>query len=240
MRPAAVFRVLGQSMVYPSLNRIREGAVLPLQSWIEILLIEPIAVRVVWLILRVAPGVTPNMVTGISFFCALFAASLFLQGDYLLAALVYQLYSVLDNADGILARATDRCSRFGGAFDGLVNVSAYVINLGALFLSIGDERFGSFVLVGLFAAWALHLDIGQSLARPVDAVAASVVPDDEGFLSRNRLLYPLSFPDRHFILFAVGPLSGAVVACGCLVLAVEVASLLLKFRRLRGLDGRDP
>ena len=221
-----------QSVAFPSISQIKDRAALPLQSWIEIILIEPIALRLVWLILRVAPGTTPNLVTAGSLVCAVAAAGFFLLGDYLLAAVILQLHTVLDNADGILARATGRTSRLGGALDGLVNSTAYALNLGALFLSLGDDWMTRVVGVTLFVVWALHMEIGGHLDRPERSVWASIVPDERSWLRRNRLLYPLSFPDRHFILFVIGPLSGFALFCGCAVLLVEAASLLVKFRRL--------
>ena len=172
------------------------------------------------------------MVTAGSLVFAVVSAGLFLRGDYLLAALFLQLHTVLDNADGILARATDRTSRLGGALDGLVNSTAYALNLGALFLSLGDDWMTRVVGVSLFVVWALHMEIGGNLDRPERSVWASIVPDESSWLRRNRLLYPLSFPDRHFLLFVVGPLSGFAVLCGCAVLLVEAVSLLVKFRRL--------
>lgn len=222
----------------PTIRQIEQNALHPLQSWVDIFLIEPIAVRVVWLLLRWAPRTTPNMVTGSSFLCAVLSAFFFFHTEYLLGALVYQLFYVLDNVDGILARFTKQTSRLGASLDGLNNVAAYGLNLSALFLGIAEDPMIRLVWAALLVIWALHLEMGKSLGKPENAVWANFVPSQDSLLRRNRLLFPLSFPDRHFLLFVVGPLAGLTIVCGFVVLALDVVSLLVKVYRLSSDNGK--
>ena len=222
----------------PSIDDIKRNALLPLQSWWDVLVAERLAVWLVWLILRVMPGLSPNAVTAASLLSALASAYCFLQAEYVCGALLYQLSYVLDNVDGILARFTGTTSALGGIADRLVNIAAYSLNVAALFLGFEGDAFGPAVGIALLLVYILHLAVARDLAKPDDRVWANVVPSGGSFLARNRLLYPLSFPDRHAILFVAGPLTGWIVVSGLLVLFVEVASLAGKLRRLY-VDYRD-
>ena len=216
----------------PTIADIRRKALLPLQAWWDVFVIEPVAICLAWLLVRLWPGLTPNAVTGLSLLVAVAAACLFWTGAYLWAALAYQLYYVLDNLDGILARLTDRTSTLGGRLDGLTNILAYGLNVAGLFLGMAGNAAAAQVGALLLVVFILHLGIGRVLDKPEAATWANVVPPQSAVLRRHRLLYPLSFPDRHAILFLFGPLSGFAVAAGLFILAVELASLLAKTRRM--------
>ena len=65
-------------------------------------------------------GVTPNGLTFFSFFFGLLAAFFFSRGEYvyfILGGISIQLSSIVDCADGMLARSKDMCSDYGAHLD---------------------------------------------------------------------------------------------------------------------------
>lgn len=62
-------------------------------------------------------GLTPNMVTGVSFVLMLLACWLFAEGQFALGLAAGWVMTFLDTVDGKLARVTVRSSRFGHLFD---------------------------------------------------------------------------------------------------------------------------
>jgi len=68
--------------------------------------------------------VTPNGLTFFSFFLGLLAAFFLSRGEYLyfvLGGISVQLSSILDSADGMLARAKNMCSEYGAYLDLLLD-----------------------------------------------------------------------------------------------------------------------
>jgi phosphatidylglycerophosphate synthase len=64
--------------------------------------------------------VTPNQLTWVSAFMGWISAALFAQGEpasFVAAGLAAQLSSIVDGADGMLARARGQCSEFGSHLD---------------------------------------------------------------------------------------------------------------------------
>ena len=85
---------------------------------VERYLTRPLASLVVRLIWRTR--ITPNQVTVLSFLTGIVAASIFLRGTrqaFLVAGLVTWLASILDCADGMLARARNQQTRYGAYLD---------------------------------------------------------------------------------------------------------------------------
>lgn len=65
-------------------------------------------------------GVTPNGLTFFSFFLGLLAAFFFSRGEYvyfILGGISIQFSSIVDCADGMLARSKDMCSDYGAHLD---------------------------------------------------------------------------------------------------------------------------
>jgi phosphatidylglycerophosphate synthase len=107
--------------------------------------------------------ITPNGLTYFSFFLGLAGAFLFSRGEYLyflLGGVAVQLASIIDCADGMLARAKDMCSDFGSHLDLLLDrISDFVIMVG---ISAGCYFFYQdiiLLLLGLFAAGLYQLQI---------------------------------------------------------------------------------
>jgi phosphatidylglycerophosphate synthase len=107
--------------------------------------------------------VTPNGLTYFSFLLGITGAFFFSRGEYLyfvLGGAFAQLASIVDCADGMLARAKDMCSDFGSHLDLLLDrISDFFIMVG---ISAGCYFFFKdigLLLLGLFAAGLYQLQI---------------------------------------------------------------------------------
>jgi phosphatidylglycerophosphate synthase len=93
----------------PFLNKIK---------FIDLYLNRPVASLVVRAVYKTS--ITPNDLTYISFFLGLLGAFFFTRGEYLyfiLGGISAQLCSIVDGADGMLARAKNMCSDYGSHLD---------------------------------------------------------------------------------------------------------------------------
>jgi len=100
--------------------------------------------------------VTPNGLTYFSFFLGLLAAFFFSRGEYLyfiLGGIFIQFSSIVDCADGMLARSKDMCSEYGSHLDLFLD---RIIDFAAIVtISVGiSTAFNnkSLLILGLFTA----------------------------------------------------------------------------------------
>lgn len=112
----------------PFINKIK---------FVDIYLNRPVASLVVRAVYKTS--ITPNDLTYISFFLGILGAFFFTRGEYLyfiLGGAAAQLCSIVDGADGMLARAKNMCSDYGSYLDlfldRIIDFSLFVgISLGA-------------------------------------------------------------------------------------------------------------
>jgi len=93
----------------PFINKIK---------FIDIYLNRPVASLIVRAVYKTS--ITPNDLTYISFFLGILGAFFFTRGEYLyfiLGGISAQLCSIVDGADGMLARAKNMCSDYGSHLD---------------------------------------------------------------------------------------------------------------------------
>jgi len=79
---------------------------------------RPIASLIVRMVFK--SSVTPNGLTFVSFFIGLLGAYFFSRGqyiDFVIGGILAQLSSIVDGADGMLARAKNMCSEYGAHLD---------------------------------------------------------------------------------------------------------------------------
>lgn len=91
-------------------------------KFIDRYLNRPVAALIVRMVFNTR--ITPNGLTYISFFLGLAGAFFFSRGEYLyfiLGGVLAQLSSIVDGADGMLARAKDMCSAYGSHLDLLLD-----------------------------------------------------------------------------------------------------------------------
>jgi 1L-myo-inositol 1-phosphate cytidylyltransferase / CDP-L-myo-inositol myo-inositolphosphotransferase len=154
------------------------------------------------LLLRLAPGVSPNQVSALAFAVAIAAAAAFLLGQPVIGGLTVQLASVLDGCDGEIARLKKAESRFGSFFDAVLDRYAdtfLLVGAGYYAWSAGDQSvlFGPHwsalvVLVSILAASG-NLLVSYTSAKSVA---------DLGYRYRGRFIAAGRGRDlRLFVLF---------------------------------------
>ncbi|NJE02302.1 bifunctional L-myo-inositol-1-phosphate cytidylyltransferase/CDP-L-myo-inositol myo-inositolphosphotransferase [Thermococcus sp. JdF3] len=168
-----------------------------------------ISTRVSYLL---AEKVTPNEMTAVTFALGILSAFLTLV-NLPLAGILYQLSSILDGADGELARAQLRTSRFGGYIDSLLD--RYVDGAFLALLAYSTLRESLWYLVALLALLGSVM-VSYSTERFKAAYgedAYSSIPalrklpgkrDERIFLTMLFLLYPVEASVKAlFLLLAV-------------------------------------
>ncbi len=131
-------------------------------------------------VLALAPlGVPPPAVVLAGTATGLAAAFEIHRADFLAAALLLQVKTVLDNADGQLARATDRVTAFGRYLD---SESDLLVDV-ALFAALGDVTGKPWLALASFAALTLVLSIDfnmEFLYREAHGERAAPLPPPSG------------------------------------------------------------
>lgn len=156
------------------------------RSWLH-RLITPVVARVA------RTGVTPNQLTTLRLFTGLGAAGMFALGEGSFAAIgggLFVLSIVLDHADGVLARITNRTTRLGHIYDlcadAGVNALVFVgVGVGLRHGSLGVWALALGVVAGLAVA-AIFVMVARLEARanrgPLDWGWAGIDPDHALFL----------------------------------------------------------
>ena len=118
-------------------------------------------------------------------------ALLFLWGDYwssLVAALLYQLYSILDGCDGEIARAKGQESESGRRLDMWCDTAANILLV--LSVGVGLSRYGAlfYLFEGIAAALLILANEGWLAAREAAASASASDPLTQATYPRHREL----------------------------------------------------
>ena len=188
----------------------RDGAVAKVNRVLSGRVITP-------LLLSVAPGLRPDTVTVLAAVVGLSAVPAILAGWMLVAALAVQLASILDGADGEIARVAHRGSRFGAFLDPMLDrvVDGLVFSAAGLYLAV---QAGGGVAAGLLGVLATvgHLLVSYSTSR------AAL---DLGHRYEGRLLASGRGRDLRLLLLT-GGLVGSVVAAWALPVALGVVAAL--------------
>ena len=176
-----------------------------IRSFLSLTLINPTVALVA------KTGVSPNLVTVLSFLVGLVAAYLLAQGLFLVGALAVLLSGALDLLDGALARATGKVSPFGALLDSTLDrltEGAYLFGLLWFYLQGGS------VLEVLLIYLTL---LGSLLISYVRARSEGLgIQGDVGILARGERL----------VILALGLLLGRVtLALWVLVLLILVTFL---------------
>ena len=119
------------------------------------------------------------------------AAALIARGDWVAAAVLLQLVTILDNADGQLARARGQTSRLGRFLDTEVDLLAHL----AIFAALARVC-GGWVWLGL-AALVLVLSLDFNLSRPP---GTGREPSAGGAEAALELIYRLVFGWQDYLI----------------------------------------
>lgn len=203
-------------------------------AWWTVILVDPIAVRIVPALARA--GVSPFRVTVVAIAVGLLAAAAF-AADWLVAgALLFQLSFLIDCLDGKLARVTRRSSAMGAELDSLGDLVVTTSCISALAIVTATARWQIAVGVVAGAGYLIsaYLKEGRlhryGRTQPVfDQIQAGKVG---GWFARHRL-YPMpTNPDVISLLLTVSPL---VEAAGWRVVpgTMSVAAAFFTLHALR-------
>ena len=188
----------------------RDGAVAKVNRVLSGRVITP-------LLLSVAPGLRPDTVTVLAAVVGLSAVPAILAGWVLVAALAVQLASILDGADGEIARVAHRGSRFGAFLDPMLDrvVDGLVFSAAGLYLAV---QVGGGVAAGLLGVLATvgHLLVSYSTSR------AAL---DLGHRYEGRLLASGRGRDLRLLILTAG-LAGSAGAAWALPVALGVVAAL--------------
>ena len=220
----------------------------PVDSWWTVAVIDPLALRVLPLLLR-SPRITPNAVTGLAFVVGIGAVAGFATGRWVLGALLYEARFFLDCLDGKIARVKRLSSPAGAMFDRLADAFSIPAAYAAIGLALAadghlPDRLALLVPCAALAVTGVEavLELVRAKAPPV--TAASEPPGASGGITgwarRHRLtLRPWTVEVETLGLF-LGPLLLRGDALGALQLglvgayaAFVVVDLVLIFRATR-------
>ena len=215
-----------------SISEIHNRTRKPLDGWWAKFFLVPLASVITWAILRVRPRTNPNSVTTVSLLLGIVSGALFLEGQVIIAAIVYQVCMALDWVDGKVARLTGRSSPFGAFYDGLVNHLVYIFNVIGLGLGLGLDWEPVLLVLGLLSLRAINNYLNDALELEVEGSWSHFVADEKSWLSRNGLLPPGSFPDKHALMFLFCPIFGYPLVGMVLIAGMDSLLLVLKGRKV--------
>ncbi|GAA0502239.1 hypothetical protein Ade02nite_37590 [Paractinoplanes deccanensis] len=254
---------MGGGMTLYTLDEIRARTYKPKDAWWTVLLVDPLAARLVRL---VAPfrSVTPNRLTVLAFVVGVGSALCFWRASYpwlLAGALLFHLSFVLDCMDGKIARLRDESSPFGSWLDYVLDrlrvLACTVALFGGQYQATHDFAYvwlaGLVIFLDMFR-YLNALQMGKvraeiGLPEPdaaVDAPAgATVAPSWWKYrnLLVGRRIRPHLFSGIEFMMFVfiVGPLVHQIVAVTLLsALLMGAFELLLIYRLYRFTQAHRP
>jgi phosphatidylglycerophosphate synthase len=175
-------------------------------------------------------SITPNQVSVLAALVAVGAAGLLAAGRNIEAGVLIQASSIVDGVDGDLARAKAMATRFGGAFDAVLDRYAdAAVVAGMVWYAHEHESWRQPALAG-FAAIVGFLLVSYSRARLETEGGRDAASDLLGVAGR----------DVRLLVLAVGALVGecwwALVGMGAVSYAT-VAWRLWRFRSMAGGTG---
>ena len=249
-----------------SLQDIREQTYKVRDAWWTVLLVDPLAVRLVRL---VAPyrWITPNLLTVLAMLLGVGSAACFLAQDrwWLIAgALLFHLSFVVDCMDGKIARLNGTGSMFGAWFDFMFDRLRVFMCAAALFggqyARTGHVAYLWTLVVVTFLDLFRYLNsqqmtkTRQSMRDLLDE-ARGPVPDEPvpatpmppvgprarlraALLQRRIRTHLFSGIEFEMFVFIIGPLTGQVIATSAVAGALLVAfELFLIFKLWRATRG---
>jgi len=183
----------------------------------------------------IAAGISANVVTCAGIVAAGVSGFLYLDGNYVMGAIVFFVALVLDSVDGRVARATNTFSSFGAKLDAIADKTRSIIVAACFLVSLELQ------LVTTFALFAFYLTTpllratiwrGRAFGRDPSIVLWDSTPI-QPWLIRQEVFGPYTGWERSMVCLLVAPISPfpvfvfvtgvvaeqLVVLGGCLILA---------------------
>ncbi|WP_436527219.1 CDP-alcohol phosphatidyltransferase family protein [Actinoplanes sp. HUAS TT8] len=235
-----------------SLAEIRERTYKPVDAWWTVLLVDPLASRLVRL---VAPcrWITPNGLTLVATVIGVGAMAAFAQGDprsLVLGAVLFHLSFVVDCMDGKIARLNGTGTVFGQWLDFVldrVRVFFCALTLfGGQYLRHQDVAYLWLMAVAIFLDLIRYLN-GSQVAKVRQVMTDELGPaeDDAGgagrtaaWLGRRRIRTHLfSGIEFEMFVYIIGPLTGLIfpvtIVAGAALLLFELIVIIRLYQAAR-------
>lgn len=187
------------------MEEVRQRAAKDIDAWWTVLVIDPIAVRLVRLLAPVS-RVTPNGLTASAALLGVAAAAAFATGHFVWGALLFEVRFLVDCLDGKLARVRSQFSPAGGFLDISSDIALTAACYGGVAVALaGDGALPVWLAVAVPAAflyqyWTwLYLET-HGRDRSTERAAAGL----RGWLAKRRLAFrPRSVDVEAGVLFLV-------------------------------------
>jgi len=245
-------------MSRPTLAELRAATYKNPDAWWTVLLVDPLAVRVLRSVVRVR-WVTPNLVTVSAFVLSLGAAGSYLAGTrpwLVIGAALYYVGFLLVCVDGKLARWQGSGTLFGAwldyIFDRLRVLVCTLALMGGQYLRTGQGVYLALGVVVVFLDMFRYLDslhmekVKTQMSEDLRRVTADPSPDDAVNASWRRRFSAVvrfrAWTERHRIrphlmsgvefqmfVLVLAPLAGAIATPGVLVVTVATCAVMLVF-----------
>lgn len=181
----------------------------PVDAWWTVLVVDPIATRVVPRLARI-PSITPSRITLVAHALGVVSAVLFATDHLVAGAIVFEIRFVGDCLDGKLARVTHQSTLFGRDLDAWGDRIVVMVNFAALGWVV--DPLAALILIGAYPVSFHLLEVRDQALRQAGARAQHERMRDGGYgaaMARRRL-YPMPTPieAEHVALF-VAPLLAA-------------------------------
>ncbi|HEY3006387.1 MAG TPA: CDP-alcohol phosphatidyltransferase family protein, partial [Kribbellaceae bacterium] len=199
----------------------RHRALKTRDAWWTVLVIDPLAVRVLPVLVS-APAVTPMRMTGLAAVLGAGSVALFCTGHVVLGAVLFELRFFVDCLDGKLARIRGVASARGAFADltaDVVLVSGAIAGLGWYLVHDRDVPFAlpaAVVFGSLVLFWLILYDLVHPVPGRAGVPPTAAPRGLDGWLARHRLeRLPRTIEVETGLLF-LAPLTGST---GVLVVA---------------------
>jgi len=241
-----------------SLQEIREQTYKVRDAWWTVLLVDPLAARLVRL---VAPyrWITPNLLTGLATLVGIGAAACFLgqSREWLIAgAVLFHLGFVIDCMDGKIARLNGTGSLFGAWFDFMFDrlraIMCAAALMGGQYARTGNDLYLWLAVFVIGLDLLRYLNAGQmTRIRAVmqeergptygwEAPAQRTTPQSrikDGLRRRRIRMHLVSGIEFEMFVFIVAPITGWIfgitLVTGALLALFEVRLILLLWKATR-------
>lgn len=227
-----------------SLNEIKKARLI--SSW-WIILLEPIASRVTWLIANFT-NLKPNTLTIIGGTMAFIAAFLMFNGYLIFGAVLFEIYYIFDMVDGRIARLKNLSSKGGKCLDYLMDrIIIFSLTLALVFNFLDKPGFAKIVLLGFLFVFieifSLHLATTTNQVFSNGEKRDLLLDEDTKKISQKNILLKKYVSIKNYlskfglpvlpsgieaihIAFFIGPITGKIFWCFLIGVFILIFSLI--------------
>lgn len=201
-------------------------------------ILDPISRLIVLMILRLNLKFKPYIYTYFGLVLAIISSFFFLNQEYVLGAIIFQISLIFDIVDGYVAKIQNSGSTYGIISDGVVDFLRVFLNLLGLYLSLNiDFQFINFFTI-YFLFTTFENSINSSLRECKDYFKnqnlklndfeKKLLVFKSKFENKNLRLIFYYYHERYFLIFFIGPIIGNHSFFIYLAISLSFIFLILK------------